>query len=119
MKNVPNRIQNTGVFDPSFSALNAAAVIAPLGGGGGGSGSAPSSPTARCPTSLGPNRLSNAAANGAISPNSASRINSAAEMAAVVQPNSFCSGRMKTPGAPAAPAETSAVTKVTATTTQP
>ena len=66
-----------------------------------------------------PKRLSSAAANGAISPNSIRRIETAVEISAVVQPNSFCSGRMNTPGAAPAPALTSAVRKVTATITQP
>jgi hypothetical protein len=38
----------------------------------------------------------------------------AEEISAVLQPNSFCSGTMNTPGAPTAAALTSAVTKVTA-----
>ncbi len=33
------------------------------------------------------------------------RIDSAEEISAVVQPNSFCSGTMKTPGAPTVPAD--------------
>ena len=32
------------------------------------------------------------------------RIDSAEEISAVLQPNSFCSGTMKTPGAPTVPA---------------
>jgi len=47
------------------------------------------------------------------------RIDSAEEISAVVQPNSFCSGTMNTPGAPTAPALISAVRKVTPTITQP
>ena len=47
------------------------------------------------------------------------RIDSAEEISAVVQPNSFCSGTMKTPGAPTVPAAISAVMKVTPTITQP
>ena len=47
------------------------------------------------------------------------RIDSAEEISAVVQPNSFCSGTMNTPGAPTVPAVISAVKKVTATMTQP
>jgi hypothetical protein len=39
------------------------------------------------------------------------RIDSAEEIYAVVQPNSFCSGTMKTPGAPTVPALISAVRK--------
>jgi len=63
--------------------------------------------------------LSSAAAKGAISPNSSRRTDSAEEISAVLHPNSCCSGRMKTPGAPTAPATTSAVRKVTATIAQP
>ena len=44
---------------------------------------------------------------------------SADEISAVSQPNSRCSGRMSTPGAPTAPAVASMVRKVTAATTQP
>ena len=47
------------------------------------------------------------------------RIDSAEEISAVVQPNSCCSGTMKTPGAPTVPALISAVKKVTPTITQP
>ena len=47
------------------------------------------------------------------------RIDIAEEISAVLQPNSFCSGTMKTPGAPTAAALTSAVTKVTAIIAQP
>jgi hypothetical protein len=61
----------------------------------------------------------NAAANGPMSPNSSNRIARAEEMAAVDQPNSRCSGSSNTPGAPTAPAVTSMVKKVAATTTQP
>ncbi|MEH2589159.1 hypothetical protein V1273_002998 [Bradyrhizobium sp. AZCC 1721] len=60
-----------------------------------------------------------AAAKGAISPNRMKRIDSAEEISAVVQPNSFCNGTMKTPGAPTVPAEIRPVRKVTATITQP
>ena len=63
--------------------------------------------------------MSSAAANGAISPNRMKRIDNAEEISAVVQPNSFCSGTMNTPGAPTAPALISAVRKVTPTITQP
>ena len=66
-----------------------------------------------------PKRLMKAAANGAISPNSISRTASANEMSAALQPNSFCSGPMKTPGAPMAPAVASMTTKVAPATTQP
>jgi hypothetical protein len=52
-------------------------------------------------------------------PNNNNRIAMADEMAAVDQPNSRCSGRSSTPGAPTAPAVTSIVRKVVATTTQP
>jgi hypothetical protein len=61
----------------------------------------------------------NAAANGPMSPNNSSRSARAEEIAAVDQPNSRCSGNSKTPGAPTAPAVTSMVRKVVATTTQP
>jgi hypothetical protein len=47
------------------------------------------------------------------------RIDSAEDISAGLQPNSFCSGTMKTPGAPTVPAEISAVKKVTATIAQP
>ena len=47
------------------------------------------------------------------------RTASAEEISAVVQPNSFCSGTMNTPGAPTVPAVISAVRKVTPTITQP
>ena len=47
------------------------------------------------------------------------RIDNAEEISAVVQPNSFCRGTMKTPGAPTVPAEIKAVRKVTPTITQP
>ena len=60
-----------------------------------------------------------AAAKGAISPNRMKRMESAEEISAVLQPNSFCRGTMNTPGAPTAPAETIAVRKVTPTITQP
>ena len=66
-----------------------------------------------------PKRFRIAAANGAISPNSISRIEIAVEISAVVQPNSFCSGRMNTPGAAPAPALTRAIRNVTPTMTQP
>jgi hypothetical protein len=52
-------------------------------------------------------------------PNSSNRTAMAEEMAAVDQPNSRCSGSSSTPGAPTAPAVTSIVRKVAATTTQP
>ena len=63
--------------------------------------------------------MSSAAANGAIRPNRMKRIDSAEEISAVLQPNSFCSGTMNTPGAPTVPAEISAVRKVTPTIAQP
>jgi hypothetical protein len=66
-----------------------------------------------------PKRFMKAAAKGAISPNSSSRTASADEISEVAQPNSFCSGRISTPGAPTAPAVTSMVRKVTAATAQP
>ncbi len=47
------------------------------------------------------------------------RIDSAEEISALLQPNSFCSGTMNTPGAPTVPAEISAARKVTPTITQP
>lgn len=47
------------------------------------------------------------------------RIDSAEEISAVDQPNSFCNGTMKTPGAPTVPAEISAAKNVTPTITQP
>jgi hypothetical protein len=47
------------------------------------------------------------------------RIDSADEICAVVQPNSFCRGMMNTPGAPTVPALISAARKVTPTITQP
>jgi hypothetical protein len=65
-----------------------------------------------------PKWFMNAAANGPTRPNRAKRIASAEEISAVSQPNSACSGRMNTPGAPTAPAITSMVRKVTARITQ-
>ena len=47
------------------------------------------------------------------------RTASAAEISDVVQPNSFSSGTMSTPGAPIAAAVTSIVKNVAPTTTQP
>ena len=66
-----------------------------------------------------PKRLCRAAAKGAINPNRMKRIDSAEDISAVVQPNSFFSGTIKTPGAPTVPAVIKAVRKVTATTAQP
>jgi hypothetical protein len=66
-----------------------------------------------------PKRLCRAAANGAISPNRMKRIDSAEEISAADQPNSFCNGTMNTPGAPTVPAVITAVRKVTPTVTQP
>ena len=60
-----------------------------------------------------------AAANGAIKPNSSSRIDNAEEICVVLQPNSFSSGRMNTPGAPTEAELISEVRNVTATITQP
>ena len=60
-----------------------------------------------------------AAAKGAIRPNRMKRIDSAEEISAVVQPNSCCSGTMKTPGAPTVPAVIKVVKNVTPTITQP
>ncbi len=56
---------------------------------------------------------------GAISPNKASRTASATEIWAVLQPNSFSSGWMMTPGAPIAPAVANMTRKVDPATTQP
>ena len=61
----------------------------------------------------------NAAANGPNKPNSRMRSASALEICAFSQPNSRSSGTIMTPGEPIAPAVTSMVRKVTATTTQP
>ena len=66
-----------------------------------------------------PKRFMNAAANGPNTPNSKRRSASAVEICALSQPNSRSSGTMSTPGAPMAPAVTSMVRKVTATTIQP
>ncbi len=66
-----------------------------------------------------PKRSISAAANGAIRPNSKRRIDSADEIWVVDQPNSFSSGRMKTPGAPTEAELISDVKNVTATMTQP
>ena len=66
-----------------------------------------------------PKRAIMAAANGAIRPNSSSRIDSAEEICVVLQPNSFSSGRMNTPGAPTEAELISEVRNVTATITQP
>ena len=60
-----------------------------------------------------------AAANGAMMPNRKKRTASAAEISEVDQPNSFCSGMMKMPGAPTAPAMISPERKVAPATTQP
>jgi len=60
-----------------------------------------------------------AAAKGAIRPNNSRRIDSAEDICVVLQPNSFSSGRMKTPGAPTEAELISAVRNVTATMTQP
>ena len=75
--------------------------------------------TAETTTGRTPKRLMKAAANGAISPNRASRTARAAEISAVLHPNSFWSGWMMTPGAPIAPAVASMTRKVAPTTTQP
>ncbi len=66
-----------------------------------------------------PKRFMNAAANGPNKPNSKMRSASAEEICALSQPNSCSSGTISTPGVPMAPAVTSMVRKVTATTTQP
>jgi len=66
-----------------------------------------------------PNRLISAAANGPIRPNSSRRIARAPDISDVSQPNSRCNGSRSTAGAPTAPATTSMVRNVTATTTQP
>ena len=60
-----------------------------------------------------------AAANGAMMPNRKKRIASAAEISEFDQPNSCCSGMMKMPGAPTAPAMISPDRKVAPATTQP
>jgi hypothetical protein len=60
-----------------------------------------------------------AAENGAISPKSAMRRASAEEMSAALQPNSFSSGSMMTPGAPIAPAVASMTRKVAPATIHP
>ena len=75
--------------------------------------------TAEMTTGRTPKRLMKAAANGAIRPYSASRTASATEIWAVLQPNSFSSGWMMTPGAPIAPAVASMTRKVAPATTQP
>lgn len=66
-----------------------------------------------------PKRFMKAAANGPIPPKRRKRMASAPEMSAVLQPNSLCRGMMNTPGAPTAPATTSMVRKVAASTAQP
>ncbi len=66
-----------------------------------------------------PKRFMKAAAKGPMPPNSRKRIASAPEISAALQPNSFCSGTMNTPGAPTAPATTSMVRKVVPATAQP
>ena len=66
-----------------------------------------------------PKRLMRAAANGPISPNRASRTASATEISSVLQPNSFSSGWMMTPGAPMAPAVASMTRNVAPATNQP
>jgi len=75
--------------------------------------------TAATITARTPKRLMNAAANGAMRPNSASRIEKATEISAVLHPNSFSSGWMMTPGAPIAPAVASMTRKVAPATIQP
>jgi len=40
------------------------------------------------------------------------------EMTSTLQPNDFCSGRIKTPGVARSPAAVSSVAKITATTTK-
>ena len=66
-----------------------------------------------------PKRFIKAAANGPNKPNSSRRMANAVEICALAQPNSCSNGTISTPGAPIAPAVTSMVRKVTATTTQP
>ena len=66
-----------------------------------------------------PKRLMKAAAKGAMRPNSARRTEKAAEISAVLQPNSCSSGWMMTPGAPIAPAVASMTRKVAPATIQP
>ena len=66
-----------------------------------------------------PKRFMNPAAKGPIRPNNTRRIAMAVEICCAVQPNSFSSGTIMTPGAPIAPAVTSMVRKVTPATTHP
>ncbi|CAM8654470.1 hypothetical protein MCEMIE4_03078 [Sphingobium cupriresistens] len=66
-----------------------------------------------------PKRFMKAAANGPMPPNSRNRIASAPLISAALQPNSFCNGTIRTPGAPTAPATTSMVRKVVPATAQP
>ena len=66
-----------------------------------------------------PKRFMKAAANGPSRPNSISRIASAVEISALVQPNSSCRGSSSTPAEPSAPAVASMVRKVTPAATQP
>ena len=75
--------------------------------------------TAAVTTGRTPKRLMKAAENGAISPKSAIRRARPEEMSAALQPNSFSSGSMMTPGAPIAPAVASITRKVAPATTQP
>ena len=80
---------------------------------------APINVSATAATRLTPNRFMKAAANGPSSPKSTRRIAKADEMSDVDHPNSVCSGPIRTPGAPTAPAVTSIVRKVTLATTHP
>ena len=65
-----------------------------------------------------PKRPIKAAENGAMRPNNMMRSARADEIVAVDQPNSTCSGRMRAPGSPMAPAVVSIVRKVRVATTQ-
>ncbi len=65
MKKVPNRIQNTFVFEASRKVPSAAAMIGALFGGGDTIGSVPSSPYGRRPRSLGRSRMIIATAKAA------------------------------------------------------
>ncbi len=79
-------------------------------------------PVSTSPTSTSqraPKRSINAPLTGLLRPKSSSPVETAAEMAARLQPDSACSGSSITPGADRTPADAISTSAVTPTTTQP